>query len=568
MASHQLAIAKATFSAGLLRPDPTSLSRDEIANFHSLLTSMVLKCTPINVQKCKHWILENIIQSTARFTALGKYLTALTTSFVENGGSLDQTREPSTRRKRLHIVYLVNDILYHAKFRASDLSIPGKLQPILMGLLGSAASFTKCPKHQRKLQDILVLWEERDYYSKEYLEKLREAVKNAAELGIHTEGVATNLDQNIGAKNAKTTPYVMPAMHGDASTPWFDLPAGNLMSHIEPNSTRPIKPDMIKPLQLVAGPADESLIIAVKELLDEIPRIFGASESQNDLGSWDIDELGQPIALDEITGDVLEGEGYYGWSRSFCEKMRRRRKGHSLSNHDEDRGRTSRSRSSSPDRKRRSYSSSRSRSPQQRVGFARHRSSSGSYSRSPRPSQSPRKEPHSPGETDASPIPQQKSQFQQPPLAGPIQVPVPSQFTQPPPPPPPPPYNIAHVQNYGGWQPPPPPPPSFAQAFQSGQWPPPPPPGPPPGPSPEFQHQANFQQQQNYQHQNFQPHHNYPPQPNHQQHPGSFPPPPPAPSNGWQQHTPPNGRGFNNHQNGWHNQARGGRGDYRGRGRW
>ena len=50
MASHQLAIAKATFSAGLLRPDPTSLSRDEIANFHSLLNSVVVQCSPINVQ--------------------------------------------------------------------------------------------------------------------------------------------------------------------------------------------------------------------------------------------------------------------------------------------------------------------------------------------------------------------------------------------------------------------------------------------------------------------------------------------------------------------------------------
>jgi len=50
MTSHQLAIAKATFSAGLLRPDPTSLSRDEIASFHLLLNSVVLQCSPINIQ--------------------------------------------------------------------------------------------------------------------------------------------------------------------------------------------------------------------------------------------------------------------------------------------------------------------------------------------------------------------------------------------------------------------------------------------------------------------------------------------------------------------------------------
>jgi hypothetical protein len=50
MASHQFAIAKASFSAGLLRPDPTSLTREEIEHFHSLLDSAVVQCTRANVQ--------------------------------------------------------------------------------------------------------------------------------------------------------------------------------------------------------------------------------------------------------------------------------------------------------------------------------------------------------------------------------------------------------------------------------------------------------------------------------------------------------------------------------------
>lgn len=50
MMSHQLAIAKASFSAGLLRPDPTSLPRESIEHFHSLLNALVLQCTPGNVQ--------------------------------------------------------------------------------------------------------------------------------------------------------------------------------------------------------------------------------------------------------------------------------------------------------------------------------------------------------------------------------------------------------------------------------------------------------------------------------------------------------------------------------------
>jgi hypothetical protein len=50
MASHQLAIAKASFSAGLLRPDPTSVSRDAIADFHTLLNTLIVQCSPLNVQ--------------------------------------------------------------------------------------------------------------------------------------------------------------------------------------------------------------------------------------------------------------------------------------------------------------------------------------------------------------------------------------------------------------------------------------------------------------------------------------------------------------------------------------
>lgn len=529
-------------------------------------------------------------------------MTALITSVAETGKS-EPKREPSVRRKRLHILYLVNDLLYHAKFRVKDASICGKLQPILMNLLGSAASFTNCPKHQRKIVDLLALWEEKGYYSKDYVEKLREAVKNASELGSHMEGsngASAGIESGSAARNAKTAPFVMPAMHGDPSTPWFDLPAANLMPHIEPNSTRPIKPEMIKPLQLVAGPADASLVNAVKSLLDDVQKIFGGGD-QDEKATWDIDQLGQPIILDEITGDILEGEGYYGWSHGFCEKIKRRRKG--LDKPDqEDRGRQSQSRSRSrslslsPIGKRRRYSDSgsesnprrsnarrrysssrsRSRSPEQRPGFSRQRSRSRSYSASPRRSRSPpqRTEPRSTAETGVPPRAPLDSragapQFPQPPFPIPNPAAFQGQFPQPPPPP----FNMGQNQTYG-WNnapPPPPPPPNYPHASPnpSGQWPPPPPPGPPP-----FniqQQQQSYRQQPNYpQPPNFQQNLNYQQHPNFQQQ-GGFPIPPLPPPNGWQQQqqTPPNGRGQHNNQSGWNGaQGRGGRGNYSGRGGW
>lgn len=418
-----------------------------------------------------------------------------------------------------------------------------------MNLLGSAASFASSPKHHRKIADLLSIWEEKGYYSNEYIDKLRETVKNASEAGSYAEGAATpsgDVAQGSSVKLASSAPYVMPAMHGDPSTPWFDLPAGNLMPHIVPNSTRPINPDMIKPLQFVAGPADETLVLAVKSLLDDVQKIFEGDKDQDEKVSWDIDELGQPIVLDEITGDVIEGEGYYGWSRSFCEKMKRRRKGLDIPGRDGSRGRTSRSRSSSRGRKRRrhsgsdgsspgsyrasrprrTYSSSRSASPDARPAFkggrSRSRSRNRSYSRSP---------PRSPRQAEAAPSQRPhdlREGFPQQPPA-PFIPPVHFQngynaHYPPPPPPPNVPFNGSGQPQYGSWPIPPPP-------FHNPAWPPPP---PPPGP-------GNF----------------------HQQPQGGFPPPPPPGPGGWQ---PPmqhgNGRGYHN---GWNNN-RGGRGNYRGRG--
>ena len=387
------------------------------------------------------------------------------------------------RRKRLHILYLVNDILYHTKYRVNDASICGKVQPILVGLFGSAASFKGCPKHQRKVLDLLEIWDKKGYYSKDYIDKLREAVKNATEAGEHTEESSAEKDAGLTTKSAKSAPYVMPAVHGDSSTPWFDLPAGNLMPHIVPNSTRPINPDMIKPLQFVAGPADENLVIAVKALLEDVQTIFGGQTDQEETPSLDIDELGQPILVDEITGEVIDGEGYYGWSRSFCEKMKRRKKGIEIPGKEDNQGR-SRSRSSSPGarkrqysdsddgssqggyrslRRRRSYSSSRSVTPE--LPRKNGDSGSGSYSRSPKRSASPKQPENYP--RDSRP-----PQGLPPPV--PFQQPFNPNF-----PPAPGPYFPQQFNGQAQWpiQPPP-----------FGLWPPPPPPPPPPGHPPQVQH--------------------------------------------------------------------------------
>lgn len=399
------------------------------------------------------------------------------------------------------------------------------------------------------------MWEEKGYYSRDYIEKLREAVKNAEEGGNYTKGgTSLTAEKNPATttKLAKSAPYVMPAMHGDASTPWFDLPAGNLMPHIVPNSTRPIDPDLIKPLQFVAGPADENLVSAVKTLLYDVQTIFEGNADQDEKSSWDIDELGQPIIVDEITGDVIDGEGYYGWSRTFCERMKKRKKGIDMPDRGEQSGRLSRSRSSSRSvrkrrhsesddgssqdgyrsrRRRRSYSSSRSPSPQARRNGSYPRSRSGSYSKSPQRSPSPPRRPDPYPQEQNLPAPREGLPPKPPMPSNPPPMPYQQPFNPNFPPPPPPPlrnmpFNGPGPQ-FGAWPPPPPPP--NTNFNPSNPWPP-PPPGQPP---------MNFQHPQ--------------------QQPIAYPLSGPG---GWQQG---DGRGYNN--SGWNNgPPNRGRGNFRGRG--
>ncbi|GAD93539.1 hypothetical protein NFIA_038820 [Paecilomyces variotii No. 5] len=334
MASHQIAIAKASFSAGLLRPDPTSVHRDEIAAFHSTLDKALSRCSPANIQvwtTCKSWLLRNVVQSSNRVGVLGKYLVALSESFKptdEKPRGLDPQgrRKASGKRKRLHILYLLNDVFHHTKYHSENTAafstVTGVLQPYIIDLIGHAAAFDreKNPKHHRRLDELLDIWKANGYYSPEYVDKLREAVLNSASVDAIKASVGISDGNTEVRKEAtsKDAPFVMPAFHGDASTPYYDLPAGNLVPHIIPDSTAPIRPDAVKPLQFLAGPADQKLVTALKKFLKDVDRIYQNDEPEHDENTViDIDEMGQMVVRDEATGEIVSGETYYGWSREF-----------------------------------------------------------------------------------------------------------------------------------------------------------------------------------------------------------------------------------------------------------
>ncbi|OGE57014.1 hypothetical protein PENARI_c002G11074 [Penicillium arizonense] len=461
MASHQIAIAKASFSAGLLRPDPTSVPRDEITAFHTLLERVLSHCSTENIQTCKAWLLQYVAASSNRVGGLAKYLVALATSFEPQ-----PAQHTTPKRRRLHILYLLNDLFHHCKYHlgstATFSTVSGSLQPHIVDLVGHAAACDrqKYPRHHQRLDDLLDIWSEHGYFNSELVEKLREVIINSATLGAppSTDG-AGEADQ--AKKPGKDVPFVMPSTHGDSSTPFYDLPAGNLIPHIIPNSSIPLRPDGIKPLHLQAGPADGTLVKALKGFLCQVDKIYGTDDLIKDDGDADIDELGQSVLRDEITGDILDGETYYGWSRAFCQQMKR--------GEPEDSRSRSRSRSGTRTNiKRRRYSDSRSesRTPSRSRSRSvrRRRFDSRERSRSPRRSRS-RESSYTPHEPSPShfPPPHQPHQPQQPQhhTASMSSFPPPhnpsghGQYAHPsmgpnsgfvPPPPP----------NYGAWPPPPP----------------------------------------------------------------------------------------------------------------
>ncbi|KAL2846117.1 hypothetical protein BJY01DRAFT_213664 [Aspergillus pseudoustus] len=532
MASHQVAIAKASLAAGLLRPDPTSVSRDEITALHNYLDRALSHCSPANIQTCKNWLLDYVVPSSNRVSLLAKYLVALSGSFGEEdkdgantttqGNSRERGIGPSAKRRRLHILYLVNDLFHHTKYHSSSsaafVTLSGSLQPHIVEILSYAASYDreKNPKLHRRLAELLDIWQEHGYFSADYVGKLREVVTNSAVSGPVRTSTTPGADTGESERKIpRDAPFVMPSTHGDPSTPYYDLPAGNFIPHIIPNSTVPLRPDMVKPLQFLAGPADEKLVTALKVFFKDVDRIYGSGEPDRTDGEVvDIDELGQTVIRDVTMGEILEGETYYGWSRAFCQQMKKRNAG----------GRSPRrteSHSRSPPKRRR-YSDSSNGS--------RHRSSSRSRtpphrgrrydSRSPSRSRSYRRSPSREKSYSPPPPPSQHRQPQHQAQHAPPPPPQHSSYSAPTGYPPQPPPIPLPVPPGGNGFPPPPPTPNY-----QGPWPPPPPP---------MGNMGNFS--------NFPP--PFPQQMPPQMPPGSYNFPPPG-RHGWHPPPPPpGGRGW------------------------
>jgi hypothetical protein len=277
-------------------------------------------------QKCKEWIAGNIAPSAPRTAALGKYLSSFSKHTQPESQINSKATGASKSRRQLHILYLIHDVAHHAKYHTSNLSafstFTASIQPFLVELVQSAASERRARVSSR-IHDLLEVWESERFYLRDYINKLRQAVTgtNASE-----QEKNDNETRELPAqKESNGAAFRMPASHGDPETPYYDLPAGNLLPLLEPGSSAPIRPEQVRALRFNSGPADMPLVNALKDFLKDVESIEHKYTIRDvDQGMSEIDELGQ-ITLRGETGDIT-GDTYYGWSRAFCEKMKRRRK--------------------------------------------------------------------------------------------------------------------------------------------------------------------------------------------------------------------------------------------------
>ena len=415
--------------------------------------------------------MENVVPSAHRNTALAKYL--LTISKHANTGP-DPSRKVITSRKRLHALYLLSDVFHHLKYHNNNVGFDNAVRPLQNTLPDLVALLLQdlTSRVRKRLHQLLQFWAEDELLEAPQLAVLQDLLAGRTDVYPQASAISA-ASQKSGTKELA---FIMPASHGDPTTPYHDLPAGNFMPHILPNSSAPMRADQIRPLQFAPGPANAELVIALKDFLKEVSSLDNMGAFHEDEGiRTELDELGQVTYRDE--DGERRGDTYYGWSRSFCEKMKRRGKtGIQTSEVNKTRERSS-SGSSSP-RKRRRVSSSQPSDPYS-PPQGRFRSRSPNRFERPEPTRSP-------SWSATAEMSSARPQFQNNPpqmsfnqYQSPQPLPVPPGYQYPAQPHVRPPQNTPYqslpATQYGGFGGVPPPPPRPLN-WGNAPWPPPPPP--------------------------------------------------------------------------------------------
>ncbi|KAJ6440013.1 uricase [Purpureocillium lavendulum] len=296
-----LAVAKAALTAALLRSDPTPMARGPIEAGIEHIDRTLDKCSNPNVQECKNWIATNVVHSHGRTTALGKFLVALSESMEED---FDR---PSVRKRRLHVLYIVSDVLHHVVVRQGNLGFGALWAVHLPDMVTAASFFDKSPKHIARVRDLLSIWEERKYIPTALLERLKECVTLASD---KHSGYPIFPKEDDAATGAAKPPFTTPYIHGDPSLPWHEQPASCWLPLLKKGRGKPMRPEDVRPVTIHAGPNDDELDKVVDEVI-ALRHELWRPKPVAELADYDMNAMGQLIK----PGVPEEKQvNYYGWT--------------------------------------------------------------------------------------------------------------------------------------------------------------------------------------------------------------------------------------------------------------
>lgn len=127
--------------------------------FQSVLQPIIESCTKDSISSGKSWIFQNA-NSAAAIKLLSEYLNFRVTS------------ENSDFTAKLHLIYLVNDVLHHC-VRKNNLELKTAFEAVTVPMY-TAAACSADPDQMQKLTKLLTLWETKSKFFEEVtLNKLK-----------------------------------------------------------------------------------------------------------------------------------------------------------------------------------------------------------------------------------------------------------------------------------------------------------------------------------------------------------------------------------------------------------